>query len=304
MTLTRREYLQLIAAGATGLLGAPLSAAGSPALKRSIPSTGEAMPVIGLGTYQSFNKDSGAQEREGVREVLRLFIEHGGRMIDSSPMYGRSEEVVGDLAAELNVHDALFVATKVWTDGRESGIRQMEQSEQRLQTDRIDLMQVHNLVDVHTQLATLKRWKEEQRIRYLGITHYHSGAYADLEQLMLSEPLDFVQLNYNVVAREAEQRLLPLAADKGIAIIVNRPFQKAALFRKTRGMELPGWAAEVDCATWAQFFLKFVVSHPAVTCAIPATSKPKHLIDNMQAGTGAMPDRIMREKMAGFMRNL
>jgi diketogulonate reductase-like aldo/keto reductase len=212
--------------------------------------------------------------------------------------------VVGDLVHELGVRDRLFLATKVWTEGRQAGIHQMETSMQRLRTTRLDLMQVHNLVDVDTQLQTLRAWKRQGRIRYLGITHYTAGAYAALERLMKSEELDFVQFNYSMDEREAEQRLLPLAQERGIAVIVNRPFERAGLFGKVRGISLPDWAAEFDCSSWAQFFLKYILAHPAVTCVIPATSKVKHLEDNMQAGLGRLPDAKMREKMVAYLNTL
>ena len=237
-----------------------------------------------------------------LREVLRRFVALGGTVIDSSPMYGESETVVGDLAGETGVNKSLFLATKVWTSGREAGIRQMETSLKRLRTPKLDLMQVHNLVDWQTHLKTLRGWKEQGRVRYLGITHYTESAYADLERVMRAEKPEFVQLNYSIVSRTAEQRLLPLARELGIAVLVNRPFEKSGLFGKVRGRELPPWAAEFDCASWAQFFLKFILAHPVVTCAIPATSKVKHLEDNMQAGLGRLPDAATREKMVQLVR--
>ena len=225
-------------------------------------------------------------------------MELGGRVIDSSPMYGRSESVVGDLSAELELHDRLFVATKVWTRGRREGVQQMETSMERLRVPRIDLMQVHNLVDAHTHLDTLAQWKAEGRIRYMGVTHYTVGAYDELARMLQSRPLDFVQLNYSLLTRDAERRLLPLAQERRVAVLVNRPFEGGDAFRRIRGRPLPGWAAEIGCHTWAQVFLKYVLSHPAVTCAIPATSNPEHLRDNMSAGAGSLPDAAMRRRMA------
>jgi diketogulonate reductase-like aldo/keto reductase len=219
-------------------------------------------------------------------------------------MYGSSEAVVGDLAAGLALEKSLFLATKVWTSGREAGIRQMEESMRRMRTKRIDLMQVHNLTDVKTQLATLRAWKEQGRIRYLGITHYHESAYPELERLIKSEKLDFAQFNYNVATTAAEARLLPLCADYQTAVIVNRPFEEGGLFRTVRSKELPGWAAEFDCKSWAQFFLKFILSHPAVTCAIPATRNPDYVVDNMGAALGRLPDAAMRVRMVQHMRSL
>ena len=219
-------------------------------------------------------------------------------------MYGRSESVVGDLAAELHVRDQLFLATKVWTNGMDAGIRQMEQSFRRLRTQRIDLMQVHNLVDWRTHLTTLRRWKEQGKVRYLGITHYTESAHDDLAAVHEAEKLDFLQVNYSLAERGAEGRLLPLVAEQGVAVIVNRPFAQGQLFRKVRGRPLPPWAAEIGCATWAQFFLKFVIGHPAVTCVIPGTSKVRHLIDNMQAGFGPLPDAAMRRRMVQTVAEL
>ena len=270
-------------------------------IQRPIPASGELLPVIGLGTYQSFDIGTGAAERDPVKDVLHRFAQHGGKLVDSSPMYGRSESALGELATELAVTQKLFMATKVWTSGREAGIRQMEESLRRMQVARMDLMQIHNLQDWQTHLNTLRQWKSAGRIRYTGITHYHSGAYAELERLMKMKEFDFVQCNYSIAEREAEQRILPLARDLGIAVIVNRPFAQASLFSRVKGKDLPAWAAEFDCASWAQFFLKYILGHPAVTCVIPATGKPKHLVDNMMAGIGKLPDAPMRARMAQFM---
>ena len=308
LAISRRELLRL-AVGA-GIFfsagGAAMGAANSPRpiLTKPIPRTGESLPVIGLGTWQTFDVGAAQSERAPLREVLREFVRLGGKVIDSSPMYGRSESVVGDLAAELKLEGKLFVATKVWTSGREAGIRQMEESFRRLRAKPIDLMQIHNLVDWHTQLTTLRRWKKEGRVRHIGVTHYTASAYDQLARVLETEELDFVQLNYSIVEREAEQGLLPLAADRGVAVLVNRPFAQAQLFSKVRGKPLPAFAEEIGCASWAQFFLKFVVSHPAVTCAIPATSKVQHLADNMQAGMGPLPDAKIRQRMGTYVAEL
>jgi diketogulonate reductase-like aldo/keto reductase len=219
-------------------------------------------------------------------------------------MYGRSESVTGDLAAGLHVQKKLFFATKVWTSGRDAGIHQMEQSYKRLRTERIDLLQVHNLVDYATQLRTLRAWKEQGRVRYIGVTHYTAGAYDELAHVLAREELDFVQLNYSFAEREAEKRLLPLAAEKQLAVLINRPLAAGNLFSRVRGKPLPAWAKDIGCASWAQFFLKFVISHPAVTCAIPATSKAPHLLDNMQAGFGHLPDASARERMTRYVASL
>jgi len=250
-------------------------------LKRAIPASGEML-----------------------KEVLRQFIAQGGRLVDSSPMYGRSESVVGDLATELGISGQLFMATKVWTSGHEAGIRQMEESLRRMKVDRMDLMQIHNLLDWKTHLATLKQWKAAGRIRYIGITHYHSGAYAELERLIKTKDFEFAQFNYSIAEREAEERILPLARDSGVAVIANRPFAQASLFSRVRGKEVPAWAAEFDCKSWGQFFLKYIISHPAVTCVIPATGKPQHLQDNVSAGYGRLPDDATRKRMAAFMDSL
>src|SRR5262245_33631691 len=215
-------------------------------------------------------------------------------------MYGQAEAVVGDLAAELRLHPALFVATKVWTHGREAGVAQMERSRQRLRVDRLDLLQIHNLADWSTHLRTLQEWKASGRVRYIGVTHYTASAYGELERIMRGESLDFVQLNYSLAEREAESRLLPLAGERGIGVVVNRPYAEGALFQRVKGRALPPWAEEFGCQSWGQFFLKWILAHPAVTCVIPATSKPEHLTDNMGAGSGALPDPGARARMTAY----
>ena len=300
----RRDMLRLAAGAAIATLMPPAFATAPTQLMRKIPKGGETIPAVGLGSSLTFNVGAATADRLAQREVLKLFVEQGGRVVDSSPMYGAAESVIGDLAAELGVTAKLFVATKVWTSGRDAGMRQMADSFQRLRTRQIDLMQVHNLVDWKTQLKTLREWKAQGRIRYIGITHYTESAYGDLAQVMASEDIDFVQFNYSISERAAEQRLLPLAQERKIAVLVNRPFARAGLFDKVRGKELPPWAADIDCSSWAQFFLKFILGHPAVTSAIPATSKPKHLLDNMQAGLGRLPDAATRERMARLVAEL
>ena len=303
LELSRRELLRLaLGVGALAVSDIPMAA--TTMLRRPIPRASESLPVIGLGTWQTFDVGSAESVRAPLRDVLRELVRSGGNVVDSSPMYGQSESVVGDLATQLNLHEELFLATKVWTSGREAGIRQMEQSFQRLRTKRIDLMQVHNLVDWRTHLVTLRQWKEQGKVRYIGVTHYTSSAYDELARVLKSEELDFVQINYSVMEREAEQRILPLAAERRIAVLVNRPFAQSGLFRKVRGKSLPAWAKEIGCASWAQFFLKFVVSHPTVTCAIPGTSNVQHLIDNMQAGMAPLPDQATRERMTRLTSEL
>jgi diketogulonate reductase-like aldo/keto reductase len=285
----------------TGNIRAQQPQATGAAIKRAIPSTGEQIPVIGLGTYQAFDVGNDAPAREQLREVLRELVAKGGSVIDSSPMYGRAESVAGDMTAELNLRPSLFLATKVWTSGKEAGIRQMDESLRLMRTQTMDLMQIHNLVDWRTHTATLKDWKQKQRVRYIGITHYHSGAYDELERLIKTHDYDFVQLNYSIAEREAERSILPLAQQTGVAVIANRPFAQSSLFSRVRGKTVPPWAVEFDCTTWAQFFLKYIVSNPALTCAIPATNKPNHLVDNMMAGVGRLPDAQMRRKMADYI---
>src|SRR4029077_6232961 len=301
--MTRRKATRLIGVGAAGLcLPVPTSRAQAKAessamLTRSIPSSGEKLPVIGLGTWQAFDVDLSSDNRRQLRDVLSLFIKLGGGVIDTSPMYCRAEEVIGELTAALGIRAKVFLATKVWTRGKENGIKSMERSMTLLRAKKIDLLQVHNLVDVQTQLATLREWKSQGRIRYFGITHYEAGAFADVEKIMRSEKLDFVQINYSIMERDAEGRLFPLAQKRRISVIVNRPFGGGDLFSRTRSKPLPDWAAEFDCRSWAQFFLKWIVTNSAVTCAIPATNKPRHLEDNMMAGIGQLPDGKMRQRM-------
>lgn len=265
-------------------------------LRREIPATGETLPAVGLGTSDEFEGGPGV-DLERLREVLRRFIALGGTVVDTAPVYGNAEEVIGRLIAELAITRQLFVATKVRTYGEEAGIEQMRRSERLLGKRPLDLLQVHSLVDVKTQLDNLRRWKEAGRVRYIGITHSRVSAFDALERLMRTESLDFVQLNYSFTEPEAEQRLLPLAADRGIAVIANRPFENGALFRRVRARALPEWAAEFDCTSWAQFSLKYILSHPAVTCVIPATSSPQHVVDNMGAGLGRLPDERARRRM-------
>ncbi|CAN7624207.1 aldo/keto reductase [Caballeronia sp. LjRoot34] len=265
---------------------------------RPIPSTGEALPVIGCGTWRTFDVGDNLQAQAALGEVLRILFDNGGSVIDSSPMYGSSEAVAGAVLTRIGGHGSAFVATKVWTEGREAGIAQMEESMRRLQQPRIDLMQVHNLLDWRTQLATLREWKAQGRIRYLGVTHYTSGAFADVEAVMRSETLDFVQINYAADDRAAEERLLPLARERGIGVIVNQPFGGGGLLGKLKGQPVPEWSKEIGCATWAQLLLKFVLAHPAVTCVIPGTGRPEYMRDNVRAGFGSYPDQSMRQRIA------
>jgi diketogulonate reductase-like aldo/keto reductase len=282
----------------------PAASGGAAALERRIPKSGETLPAVGLGTWQVFDVAGDPHALGQARETLKVFVEGGGRMVDSSPMYGSAEQVTGQLAAELGARPRLFLATKVWTSGRQAGVRQMEESLRRLRVDRLDLMQVHNLMDVSTHLATLKDWRTAGRVRYLGITHYHAGAHADLERLVGKGDIDFVQVNYSLAEPEADRRLLGAAAAAGAAVIVNRPFAEGAMFRRVKDRPLPEWAKEAGCASWAQFFLKWILAEPAVTCVIPGTRNPRHVADNLGALTGPLPDPALRRRMAEHFKSL
>jgi diketogulonate reductase-like aldo/keto reductase len=301
MDPTRRAMLQALAGvPALALVNSTNAITAGGLIERAIPSTGERLPAIGVGTWQTFDVGPDAAARRALKEVLVAFAKAGGRVVDSSPMYGSSESVTGDLVAELDLAPNLFFATKVWTSGRDEGLRQMETSFRRLRVPRMDLMQVHNLVDTAVHTKTLQDWKARGRIRYLGITHYTSSAYAEVERWLRTGNYDFLQINYSLGERESAERLLPLAQEKKVAVIANRPFGEGALFSRVRGKTLPEWAREIGAATWAQFFLKWIISHPAVTCAIPGTGKPGHMLDNLAAGTGALPDAAMRAKMSAY----
>jgi len=263
---------------------------------RPIPSSGEQLPVIGCGTYRGFDVGLQSAASRRLAGVLDALFSAGGAVIDSSPMYGRAEAVAGALLT--NARDKAFVATKVWTRGREAGVAQMENSLKLLKADPIDLMQIHNLLDWKTHLPTLRAWKEAGRIRYLGVTHYTASAFADLEAVMRSEPLDFVQLNYSIADRAAERRLLPLAIERGIAVLANVPLASGAALRSLSQRPLPPIAADIGCTSWPQLLLKFVISHPAITSAIPGTGDPEHMADNALAGTGPLPDQAMRDRIA------
>lgn len=296
MDSRRRALLAVLAASVL-----PPAIAQTRRMTKPIPSTGEALPVIGLGTWQTFDArgDTTAQ-----REVLKIFAEMGGRVVDSSPMYGAAESVVGELSAALGLRERLFMATKVWTSGAEGGVRQMEASLLRMRVERMDLMQVHNLLDVGTHTRTLREWKERNRVRYIGITHYSASAHAEVERWLKAEAYDFLQINYSLGERDAEKRLLPLCAERKVAVIANRPFAEGSLFRKVKGKPLPPWASEYGIESWAQYFLKWIVSHPAVTCAIPATANPAHVRDNLGAGRGGLPDAAARRRMAEYFSGL
>ncbi len=255
------------------------------------------LPAVGMGTWQTFDVGQGAAERAQLEEALKLFVSAGGTMIDSSPMYGRSEDVVGELVEKLGLRDRLFIATKVWTNGRSRGITQMKDSMRKLRANPVDLVQVHNLVDVDVHLETLAEWKREGLVRYVGVTHYTAEHHDDVAAVIERHAVDFVQINYSVAEREAERRLLPLARERGVAVIVNRPFAGGELFRRVMRRKVPSWAREIDCTTWGQLLLKFVISHPAVTCAIPASSRAMHVKENMRVLKGRVPDAELRGRI-------
>jgi diketogulonate reductase-like aldo/keto reductase len=294
--MNRRQFVELLAASAA----LPLipDEESQQILMRAIPSSGERIPVIGMGTWQTFDAGRSEGERTRLLAVLQAFFDRGGQLIDSSPMYGRSETVVGDLLPRLRSRPKLFAASKVWIPGKRLGTVQMEESRSLWGIARFDLMQVHNLLDWEAHLDTLKEWKARGRVRYIGVTTSHGRRHDELERIMNREQLDFVQFTYNLADRSAESRLLPLARERRMAVILNRPLDGGNLFDRGRGRSLPPWATEFDCANWAQFFLKFVVSHPSVTCAIPATSQVAHMVENMGACTGRLPDASMRARMA------
>ncbi|MDX1376927.1 MAG: aldo/keto reductase [Burkholderiales bacterium] len=304
---SRRKALRLLAAlPALAAMTHPTRASAAPALAtRPIPKSGEALPVVGLGTWRVFDVGAERAARARLSEVLTLFAAGGAKLVDSSPMYGSAESVVGDLASALGLRKQLFLATKVWTSGREDGIAQMERSIARMHAGgTIDLIQVHNLVDVATHTKTLEDWKAKGRVRYIGITHYTASAHAALERWLKSGGYDFVQVNYSLDEPEAAERLLPLAQEKRAAVLVNRPFGEGGMFARVRGKALPAWAAELGIASWAQYFLKWILGHPAVTCVIPGTGNPKHIVDNLAAGRGALPDEAMRRRMAQHFDSL
>lgn len=308
--LSRRHMLQLTAS-ALAYNALPLAAAdttakttGGAIIRRAIPSSGEQIPVVGMGTSQTFDTPADAESLAQLTGVMRAFLDGGGSVIDSSPMYGEAESRVGDVLRALQPTPDVFAATKVWTTGRENGIAQMQESAQRMHVERFDLIAVHNLKDWRTHLDTLKGWKSEGKVRYIGITTSHGRSHDDFIDVMRAEPLDFVQFSYNIENRVAEETLLPLAKDRGIATMINRPYQRGSLFARARGHELPPLAGELGCSSWGQFFLKFILAHPAVTCIIPATSSPKHMHDNMGANVGPVPSADQREAMLSIFEAL
>jgi diketogulonate reductase-like aldo/keto reductase len=300
---TRREFIT----GTAALAGAMLMSTesqGQGKLERRIPKTGETLSAVGLGTWQVFDVAGNARELGPARETLKTFAEMGGRLIDSSPMYGSSEAITGQFIGELGLTGKLFLATKVWTSGKQAGIKQMKDSMRKLGVERLDLMQVHNLVDVQTHLVTLRDWKEAGRIRYIGITHYHNGSHGELERLIKPGQIDFVQVNYSIGEPDAERRLLGIAEESRTAVIINRPFAEGAVFTRVKDRPVPEWAREAGCETWAHYFLKWTLAQPAITCVIPGTRNPRHVADNLGAMSGPLPDAAMRRKMAQYYRSL
>jgi diketogulonate reductase-like aldo/keto reductase len=295
--LSRREFVGLSATALASTVMPTMSLAAETMLTRVIPKAKERLPVIGLGTYQSFDISAPAEMREGLA-VLRDFYARGGRLVDSSPMYGAAEGVIGDLSQQAGNNGELFIATKVWTSGMQAGVRQMQRSMDLLRRQKLDLMQVHNLLDIDTHISTLREWKAAGKLRYIGASHYVESAHDELERAMRQYKLDFIQVNFSVLERGAEDRLLPAAADAGVAVIINRPFAQGGFFSRVRGKPLPPIANELGCRTWAQLALKYIVGHPAVTCAIPATRNIEHLADNMSAGSGPMPTPKQRQQVA------
>jgi diketogulonate reductase-like aldo/keto reductase len=304
--VSRRQFLKTSGAASLMVSLAPgfALAAASAVIKKTIPSSGERLSVIGLGTSRTFDVDSDNAVTSPLMEVMQTFFDNGGQLIDSSPMYGSAEAVTGALVKRVKNKQDIFTATKVWTNGKHEGIEQMERSMRRLGVEQIDLLQIHNLRDWKTHIDTLVNWKAEGRIRYIGITTSHGRYHDELEDILQQLPLDFVQFSYNILNRTVEQRLLPIAREKGIATLINRPYQRGSLFRKVKGKPLPAWVAEFDCTSWGQFYLKFIAAHPAVTCIIPATSKLKHMVDNMAAGYGRLPDEPTRQRMIRLIESL
>ena len=303
-TIPRREFMGTTVALAAGAVFPGDALAISARIRKEIPGTGEKLAVIGMGTSRTFDAGGDAALLARLQQVMQTFFELGGGMIDSSPMYGSAQEVIGRLLPKVRGARNLFAATKVWIDGRDAGIAQMEASRRQWGIKRFDLMQIHNLVDWETHLATLQQMKAEEKVRYIGITTSHGRFHEQLAEILKKHDFDFVQLSYNIANRTVESPLLAIAREKGMAVIANRPFQRGRLFRRVKGVPVPPWAREFDCATWGQFFLKFIISHPAVNCAIPATSKVKHMKDNMQAGRGRLPNAEQRARMASYFESL
>jgi diketogulonate reductase-like aldo/keto reductase len=301
--MNRREACRLLAA-AVAAPSLVLAEEAKPMLSRAISSSGELVPVVGMGSSGTFDVGATAAELEPLRAVLSALVEGGGRVIDTSPMYGRAESVLGELIAGLGLRERLWLATKVWTRGRQAGADQIADSMRRLRTDRLELVQVHNLLDWREHVPTLRSLQQSGKVKYVGVTHYRADAHADLERVLNEERFDWLQVNYSLAERGAETRLLPFCRDRGVAVMINRPFADGGMFAHVKDRALPDWASEIGCTSWAQFFLKFVVSHPAVTCVIPATAKARHMQDDCAAGFGPLPDAGQRARMASYWDEL
>jgi diketogulonate reductase-like aldo/keto reductase len=309
--LTRKEFLAGAAAlttaaagGALGVLGPARPARAATLVERAIPSSGEKIPIIGLGTARVYDVEAGDPKLPELKATVETFVREGGKVIDCSPTYGNAEAVVGRFINELGARNKVFYATKISTNGEKEGMEQVNTSLKQWNTDRFDLLQVHNMRDFGTQIRTIRRLKDEGKVRYVGVTTSSQRSYDRFVALLKSEKLDFVQVNYSLMQPESGDRVLPAAKDAGLAVLINRPFALAGTFRKVKGRKLPEWAAEFGARTWAQFFLKFVVSHPAVTCAIPGTDKPEYMTDNLGAAVGPMPDEKARARMLAFWKTL
>ena len=304
MKTSRRTIIKLL--GASGL-APPLSLQASDLknkmARRIIPSTGKLLPIIGLGTSRVFDTNLSEKSLNPRKEIVKALLDHGGSLIDTSPMYGKAEEVTGKIAQDLKINDQLFLATKVWIEGKEAGEMQMKESSKKLNKAVINLMQIHNLLDWKTHIKTLYDWKEQGKINYIGISHFRSNAFSQIEKIITKERIDFAQFNYSLQEREAEKRLLPLCREKGVATLINRPFMRGKLFKAVARKKLPSWAYEYNMNTWSQFFLKFILANPAVTAIIPATSDPAHMVDNLIGGVGPIPEVGLQKKMEGVVGN-
>jgi len=308
MDFSRRNVIKAgLAMGASLLLGPEhLLAQAQPLITKKIPSSGEAIPIIGIGTARRYEEIKSDSEKVPLRETVRQFQALGGKVIDSSPSYGTAEAVVGELVEGLKVRESLFLAAKVSLrrGGREEGTKQIEESFKKLRTDKIDLLAVHNLLDTDTQLKTIRYLKAAGRVRYVGITTSFDNQYGAFEQVMKKEALDFIQVDYALDNRDAGERIIPLALDRGMGVMINLPFGRGRLFNAVQGKKLPEWASEFDCTSWAQFFLKYIVSHPAITCAVPGMARPEYVVDNLGAARGRLPDAAMRKRMEQFIDNV
>ena len=304
MKTSRRTVLKIL--GVSGLappMGLQAVDIKNNMARRIIPSTGELLPVIGLGTSRVFDTDLNERSLNPRKEIVKALLDHGGSLIDTSPMYGKAEEVTGKIAQDLKVNDRLFLATKVWIEGQTAGEIQMKESSMKLNKAVIDLMQIHNLLDWKTHIKTLYEWKEQGKINYIGISHFRSNAFSQIEKIITKERIDFAQFNYSLEEREAEKRLLPLCREKGVATLINRPFMRGKLFKAVARKKLPSWTYEYNVNTWSQFFLKFILANQAVTTIIPATSNPAHMIDNLIGGIGPIPKVGLQKKMVGVIED-